>query len=548
MPYYKDLREFLAEVGRRGRLYTFKEPVNKETELMPLFRVQMRGVPEEERKILQFDDVRGINGQRFPMRVAAGVYGGASDFVAWGVGCETIREAMDRWHEGIIHPIEPVVVKDGPVHEEVHTGKELTELGLDELPSPVEEPGFSCMIRTGTPMLTKDPETGMRNLGAYNGFFRARDRIVTGAAVFHDAMAYHWPRARQRKEPLPVAIIVGSTPVIMIVASAPIPYGRHDELAVAGGIMGEPIELVKCKTVPLEVPATAEIVIEGLMSTEVTEELVPFGEYPGYMATESTYLPVIQVTAITHRKNAIFTPITVGMYPSDSNTILSYTYATMLYDHLRYGAGYPIEDIHFPDSTGGREWCLIRLKSQRGVDPWTVLHAAAGLMGGSKFIVLVDNDIDVRDRDAVMWAMSYRCRPELDVEIVHGRNPALDPSGTPPGSGHGEMVYGASLLQNHHHSRVLYNATRKWAYPPVGLPAKEYMERALALWGEHKELPQARMHEPWHGYTLGNWSAEQAEFAKLIVEGKYLQVGEITAKRQKKVTAGTVKEDIAIGR
>ena len=77
-----------------------------------------------------------------------------------------------------------------------------------------------------------------------------------------------------------MAIIVGSTPVIMIVASAPIPYGRYDELAVAGGIMGEPVELVQCKTIPLEVPATAEIVIEGLMSTETTEELTPFGEYP----------------------------------------------------------------------------------------------------------------------------------------------------------------------------------------------------------------------------------------------------------------------------
>ena len=172
MAYFKDLREFMAEVQRRGRLHTFNEPVNKETELMPLFRVQMRGLPEEERKILQFEDVRGANGQRYSMRVAAGVYGATPDFVAWGMGCESIREALDRWHEGIAHPMEPVVVKNGPVHEEVHTGKELTELGLDELPSPVEEPGFSCMIRTGTPMLTKDPETGMRNLGAYNGFFR----------------------------------------------------------------------------------------------------------------------------------------------------------------------------------------------------------------------------------------------------------------------------------------------------------------------------------------------------------------------------------------
>ena len=101
MPYFKDLREFLADVERRGRLHTFSNPVNKETELMPLFRVQMRGLPEEQRKVLQFEDVKGIDGQSFPMRVAAGVYGASSDFVAWGMGCESIREAMEKWHQGI---------------------------------------------------------------------------------------------------------------------------------------------------------------------------------------------------------------------------------------------------------------------------------------------------------------------------------------------------------------------------------------------------------------------------------------------------------------
>ena len=110
------------------------------------------------------------------------------------------------------------------------------------------------------------------------------------------------------------------------------------------------------------------------------------------------------------------------------------------------------------------------------------------------------------------------------------------------------MVYGASLLQNHHHSRVLFNATRKWAYPPVGLPGKEYMERAMAMWAEHKELPQPRLREPWHGYSLGNWTKQNEEYAKLIVEGKYRQVGEKTAQRQQTVSSEDIKDDIAIGR
>lgn len=547
MAHFRDLREFLAEVKRRGRLREFTEPVNKETELMPLFRVQMRGLAEEERGVLLFDDVRGAGGRRYPMKVAAGVYGAASDLLACGLGSDSIREAMDRWHEGLSRPIEPVIVSDGPVHEEVHTGKELSELGLDELPAPVEEPGFSCMIRTGMPTITKDPETGVRNVGAYNAFFRARDRLVTGCAVVHDAMAHHWPKAQKRGEPLPVAVVVGGVPVLMAVASAPIPYGGADELAVAGGVVGAPMELVHCKTIPLEVPATAEIVIEGLMSTEVTEPLIPFGEYPGHLATEETYLPVIQVTAITHRKNAIFTPITVGMYPSDNNTILSFVYGATLYHHLRYGAGFPVEDVHFPESTAGREFCLIRLRRQRGVDPWAVLHAAAGLMSGAKFVVVVDEDIDVRDKDAVLWALSFRFRPESDMEMVYGRAPSLDPSGTPPGSGRGEMVYGAFLNQKQH-GKLLLNAMRKWAYPPVGLPAKDYMERALAIWSKHGELPQPKLREPWHGYELGNWTEENREDARLIAEGKYLEVGEKTAQRQRRVTGEMIKDDILMGR
>jgi 4-hydroxy-3-polyprenylbenzoate decarboxylase len=202
----KDLRDFIAEVRRRERLHEFPEPINKETELMPLYRVQTRGLPEEERSVLLFNDVRGSDGRQATMRVAAGVYGASREFLTWGMGCETVQEPSSN-SKGLVATGLCSSPMDGST--EVHTGKDLVELGLDEIPAPVEEPGFSCVVRTGTPMITKDPETGMVNVGAYNGFFRARDRIVSGCAVFHDAMAHHWPKARERKEPLPVAIVVG---------------------------------------------------------------------------------------------------------------------------------------------------------------------------------------------------------------------------------------------------------------------------------------------------------------------------------------------------
>src|SRR5581483_3642043 len=321
--YYADLRAFIAELERRGKLYRFTDPINKDSELVPLLRVQLRGVAEAERRVLLFDDVRGASGSRFDMRVAAGVYGLSEEILHLGIRCGSPAEALEKWHEALEHPIDPVIVDSGPVHEEVHTGDDLLSMGLDEIPAPGEEVGYSQMIRTGTPMITRDPDTGIRNVGAYNGFFRDRDRIVAGIAPANHAMMHHWPAAKRRGEDLPVAIVVGMTPNVMLVASTGIPYGI-DELAVAGALAGEPMELVKCKTVPLEVPANAEIVIEGLLSTKLLEPRLAFGEYPGHMNVERNQVPVMKVTAITHRKDAIFTPVLVGFPPSDSNVISAF--------------------------------------------------------------------------------------------------------------------------------------------------------------------------------------------------------------------------------
>jgi hypothetical protein len=109
------------------------------------------------------------------------------------------------------------------------------------------------------------------------------------------------------------------------------------------------------------------------------------------------------------------------------------------------------------------------------------------------------------------------------------------------------MVYGYSVT-GHQNGRLLMNAMRKWAYPPVGLPAKENMERALEIWTRHGTLPKPKLREPWHGYALGNWRAEDIENARLIAAGKYLEVGEKMAKRQRPITTDLVRKDLLMGR
>lgn len=531
----RDLREFVRELEVRGKLYRFREQINKETELIPFYRVQMRGLPDGQRKAFLFDNVVGSKGNRYDMSVLAGCYGASEEILAIGMGCQNYVQMLEKWHEAVAHPIAPVLVDKGPVQEEVHRGDEIKQLGLDEFPAPVEEPGFSGMIRTGLPMITKDPETGIRNVGTYNGFFRARDRLAAGIGGFRATMAYHWQAARKRGEGLPLAIVIGCTPNIMMVGSAELPYGA-DELAVAGGIAGAPVEMVRCTTIPLEVPAHAEAVIEGLLSTEVMEPRLPFGEYPGYLSAEMNLIPVMHVTAITHRRNAMFTPVIVGFPPSDTNVVWGFVHSALLYNHLAHDCRLPVEEVYYPELGGASSFCMVRVKegaSQESVGQ--ILKQVTTQEGvKSKYTVVVDSDIDLRSPELLVWALSFRTQPKEDVLLLpQGGSGGLDPSAAPTGSGRGKT---SSTRGRGEYSRVVINATRKWPYPPVALPKREYMEKALEMWRARGDLPVPEMAEPWHGYTLGYWTEDLQEYAEMISKGEYLKVGEKTEKLQVKVS------------
>jgi 4-hydroxy-3-polyprenylbenzoate decarboxylase len=526
MGYYRDLREFAAELERRGKLHRFPEPIDKDTELGPLLRVQLRGLPDAQRKVLLFENVRNAHGAAYEMKVLAGVYGLSEEIVALGMGCETPGEMFDRWHRALERPIPPVIVDSGPVQEEVHVGEELLDCGLDELPAPLEEVGFSQMIRTGTPMITRDPESGITNVGTYNAFFRDRNRICAGIAAVNHAMRYHWQTARRRGEDLPVAIVNGCTPNVMYVGCVGIPYGIN-ELEVAGAIAGEPVELVRCKTVPLEVPSNAEIVIEGYLSTETFEPRLGFGEYPGYMAVERNQVPMMRVTAITHRKNALFTPVLVGFPPSDSNVISSFTEAATAYHYLRYACQLPIEEVYFPD-VAPATFGVVRLQKGANRHVWQVLQATAALAFAAKYVIAVDYDVDPRDRDLLFWALTWRVRPETDIVVMRGRRPGLDPSFAATGSSRGHIDLGGPS----NYFRVLVDATMSGAYPPLALPRKEYMDRALEIWKRHEDLPEPRMHMPWYGYENGYWSDRDQQMADLMVRGDYKAVGRIAREMQ----------------
>lgn len=521
MAYYNDLREFLKVLEENGKLFRIRRPVLRETELMPLYRLQFRGLPENKRKAFLFENVVSVNGQKFDGMMACGVYGASEKIYALGMACQT-NEIQKRWVQALLHPVEPEIVDTGTVFEETHIGKELEEAGLAEILPPVEEPGFSGTIRTTTQIVTKDLETGIRNVGAYSGHIHGKKKIAFGVGR-HSHGFMHWQKCKQRGQPLDAAIIVGATPNLTFAAATNVPYGV-DEYSVAGALAGEPMKLVKCKTVDLEVPATAEIVIEGKVSTQCFAKRGSFGEYPGYMY-EGTgdSVPVMEVSCITHRKRPVFTPLFVGLAPTDSYVLSRIRREAIYYKFLKHDCNIPgVLEVAFPEPMAGSSYCVIRINKTHPSQPWQILNCVAGYSAGTgKNIIVVDEDVNPRDYSAVIWALSYAMQPHKDIRIVTGKSPGLDPSGYPPGASSQERRY----PEPHGSSAILIDATRKWPYPPVGLPKKDYMERALKIW-EEENLPELELKEPWYGYSLGNWGEENEENAALIVKGEYEKVGE----------------------
>lgn len=527
MAYYKDLRAYLSTLEDNGKLFKVLRPIQAETELMPLVRLQFRGLREDRRRGFLFENVQDARGKTG--RAAVAIYAPSRDVYALGLMCAP-DEIAEKWANALLHPIEPQMVESGPVQEVVQTGEELEREGMESILLPVELPGFSGQIRTTTHFITKDPDTGARNIGTYSGHVCGPTTI--GWQINRRKGGYlHWKKCKEKGKPLQAAIVIGALPHVAFTASAEMAHGV-DELAVSGGLVGEPVPLVKCKTVDLEVPANAEIVIEGEISTEYMIPLSSFGEFTGYMFKASDAdSPVMNVTCITRRKDPISVHLFSQMPPSESSKMRQTSSQNIFYKFLKHGCGIPgVIDVTFPEMGGSSAFCVIRMKKFHPGNPWQALNCAAGYSPGiGKVFIVVDEDIDPKDPDSVMWALSYRMQPHRDIRITMGKSPGLDPSGYPPGASKEDFTY----PQPSGTSAMLVDATRKYPYPPVALPSKDYMDRAIRIW-EDEKLPQLSLRTPWFGYELGNWDDEDRTNAALIVRGEYGKVGErLLAKKER---------------
>ena len=304
--------------------------------------------------------------------------------------------------------------------------------GLKLLPVPISTPGFDAApYFTATLCVTKDPESGIQNMGTYRAGLKATDRLgVRMASRIGGAGGYqHWLKHRKLKTPMPVAIVIGCAPVVTFTGPQKLAIDM-DEMGVAGALAGEAIRTVKCVTVDLDVPADSEIVIEGLIDPELLEPEGPFGESHGYIALED-YNMSMQVTAITHKKKPVFVSIISQVTPSESSVIKKVAYEPMFLSHLRDHLGIKgirAVSLHEPLSNVRP---VIFLKFAQGTprtEVWRALHGASGLRADcGKIVVAVSDDIDPTNTNAVFWSMAYRANPVDDVHVVPHRSSGHGP-------------------------------------------------------------------------------------------------------------------------
>ena len=395
---YLDLHQHLKNLEEHGLLRRITRLINKDTELHPLVRWQYRGLQEEERKAWLFENVTDAKGRKYDMPVVVGALAGNPAIYFLGMGCKTADEMDDRWKKALSEPLAPIAVNNAKCQDVVYLGDELDKegCGLDRFPVPISTPGFdNGPYTTCSHWFTRDPETGIHNIGNYRGQIKARRRIGVFPSGLGQDIYLHWKKAQAKGQHLPAALVVGAPPVVSYVSVQKVAYGL-DEMSVAGALVDRPIPMVRCKTVDIMVPADAEIVIEGYLNTEYIEPEGPFGESHGYMHPRQLN-PFMDVTAITHRKDAIYTSWLSQLTPSESSVIRKIGYDRLMLVHLRDECRITSVlrvEMHEP-LTNTYKLVIIQMRRPNEAEVWRALHAACSFHPGvGKIVVAVDEDID----------------------------------------------------------------------------------------------------------------------------------------------------------
>lgn len=435
MAFY-NLREFINALESRGMLKRIKTPVDCNLEITEITdRVsKMEG---KKNVALLFENVKG-----YDMPVLMNAFG-SMERLALAFGVNDIEEIPNELREilrlpyislqnkmDLIHIIPtakrainfPKYVKKAPCQEVVITDNPT----LDKFPI------LKCWPQDGGPFITlplvftRNPKTGKRNVGMYR--LQKYDGQTTGMHwhLHKDGASNYRAYQEMGKDKIEVAVAIGTDPVITYAATAPLPRDI-DEMVFAGFLRKKSVEMVKCKTVDVEVPACSEIVLEGYVNIGETRREGPFGDHTGYYSLADDY-PVFHITCITHRKNPIYSATIVGKPPMEDCFLAKATERIFL--PLLQQTLPEIRDINFPLEGVFHDCVMVSIKKTYPQQAKKVMHAIWGMgqMMFTKMIIVVDEHVDVQKEKEVWWRVFNNIDAKHDIVMVEGPLDALDHS------------------------------------------------------------------------------------------------------------------------
>ena len=366
---------------------------------------------------------------------------------------------------------QPKTVRSGVCQEVVITGDDVDVNMLPALKCWPEDAGRFITLPL---VISRDPETGRRNVGTYR--MQVYDERTTGMhwQTHKDGARHYRAGEDQGQERLDVAVALGADPVTMWSGSLPIPPDL-DEIAVAGLVRNEAVEMVKCKTIDLEVPAHAEIVLEGYVKPGELRPEGPFGDHTGYYSPADDY-PVFHVTAITHRRDPIYATTMVGRPPTEDFFMGKASERFML-PALQLTLP-EVVDINMPAEGVFHNLVLVSIRKEYPGHARKVMYAlwGLGLLMLAKAIVVVDDDVDVQNVSEVVWRVTANIDPAQDVVIVDGPVDDLDHSASSP-------RYGSKVGIDATAKGPADGRTREW--PPDIEMSQEVKRLVDSKWSEY---------------------------------------------------------------
>ncbi|WP_068188092.1 UbiD family decarboxylase [Mycobacterium sp. UM_CSW] len=485
-----DQRSWIATLEAAGQLARVTVPVDWNEEIGAITRANLAlgGPALLFENIIGHENTRGTKlltsaiGNRRQVQLMLGLPEGTGDSAI----VRHLREAFKK-------PILPRVVETGPVKENILEGD---DIDLFQFPAPKwhgEDGGR--YIDTFCGVVTQDKYTGRENIGCYRGMIVGRDKI---AKLLVPSQGWGGHMSEYKPEPMPVAVVYGWHDVLGFCAGSPFPKAVC-EWDMMGALLGRPVDLVPCETVPLLVPASAEIVVEGFIDPDpATFEMEgPFAEYPGFIGGAAPN-PVLKVTRITHRNDPVLRGtlegIRPGFYNEDSITNFARSAITWnTLDDLGIGG---ITDLWMTEVSNGQNTNVQIHKNYRGHAQQiaAALWGTGGAVWFHKNVMVVEEDVDIHDPVALDWAMSYRVNAGVGDIHVYGPSMGspLDPSTAP--AKNDAAKYGAGEWH-----RVLIDATRSWEFEP----RPEWGGRHFPPIDKIHPQLESRVADRWAEYGIG---------------------------------------------